>query len=124
MRARFRPLPVLLLITVLGCHAHRIAPSDPERLTREQMIEGHFIYVYDAVAALRSAWLNVRGTDSFGQPSQVLVYFDDVRLGGVDEMRTVTVNSVASVRHYDGVAATMRWGIGHSAGVIQILTHK
>ena len=88
------------------------------------MIREHFTNVYDAVAALRSGWLTVRGTDSFQQTSQVWVYFDSNRLGGVEEMRAVTVNSVASVRHYSGVDATTRWGVGHSAGVIQILSHQ
>ena len=120
----FRLLPASFLIASLGCHLQQIAPRDAERLTQEEMLKEHFTNVYDAVAALRSAWLTVRGTDSFAQPSQIWVYFDGTRLGGVEEMRAVTVNSVASVRHYDGVDATMRWGVGHSAGAIQILSHK
>lgn len=103
---------------------HQIAPVDAERLSREEMLREHFTNVYDAVATLRSAWLTVRGTDSFGHPSQIWVYYDVNRLGGVDQMRSVVVNSVASVRHYNGVDATMRWGVGHSAGVIQILSHQ
>ncbi len=88
------------------------------------MLREHFTNVYDAVASLRSAWLTIRGTDSFQQPSQIWVYYDENRLGGVDEMRGVLVNSVASVRHYNGVDATMRWGVGHNAGAIQILSHQ
>ena len=88
------------------------------------MLKEHFTNVYDAVAALRSSWLTVRGTDSFTQPSQVRVYYDQNRLGAVEEMRSVLVTSVASVRHYNGVDATMRWGVGHSAGAIQILSHQ
>jgi hypothetical protein len=125
MRSLFRLLPASFLIAAVGCHVHhQIAPLDPQRLSREEMLEEHFTNVYDAVASLRSAWLTVRGTDSFRQPSQIWVYYDENRLGGVDEMRSVLVNSVASVRHYDGVDATMRWGVGHSAGAIQILSHK
>jgi hypothetical protein len=124
MRSLFRLLPVSFLIAALGCHVNQIAPLDAEQLTREEMLEEHFTNVYDAVAALRSAWLTVRGTDSFTQTSQVWVYFDGNRLGGVDEMRSVVVSSVASVRHYNGVDATMRWGVGHNAGAIQILSHQ
>jgi hypothetical protein len=115
-----------LLIASLGCHSNRIARArpDPERLSQEEMLNEHFTNVYDAVAALRSAWLTVRGTDSFTQPSQVWVYYDENRLGGVDEMRSVLVNSVASLRHYNGTEATLRWGVGHNAGAIQILSHK
>jgi len=125
MRSPLRLLPASFLIAALGCHVHhQIAPLDPQRLSREEMLEEHFTNVYDAVASLRSAWLTVRGTDSFRQTSQIWVYYDENRLGGVDEMRSVLVNSVASVRHYDGVDATMRWGVGHSAGAIQILSHE
>lgn len=124
MRSLFRLLPASFLIASLGCHVPQIAPLDAERLSQEEMLREHFTNVYDAVAALRSAWLTVRGTDSFAQPSQIWVYYDGTRLGGVDEMRSVIVNSVASLRHYNGVDATMRWGVGHSAGAIQILSHK
>jgi len=124
MRSLFRLLRAAFLIAAVGCHVQQISPLDPERLSREEILEEHFTNVYDAVASLRSAWLTVRGTDSFRQTSQIWVYYDENRLGGVDEMRSVLVNSVASLRHYNGVDATMRWGVGHSAGAIQILSHK
>jgi hypothetical protein len=123
-RSLFRLLCASFVIASLGCHGHQIAPLDPERLSREEMLKEHFTNVFDAVASLRSAWLTVRGTDSFRQTSQIWVYYDENRLGGVDELRSVMVNSVASLRHYNGVDATMRWGVGHSAGVIQILSHN
>ena len=124
MRSLFRLLRAAFLIAAVGCHVQQISPLDPERLSREEILEEHFTNVYDAVASLRSAWLTVRGTDSFRQTSQIWVYYDENRLGGVDEMRSVLVNAVASLRHYNGVDATMRWGVGHSAGAIQILSHK
>src|SRR3989440_2213160 len=116
MRSLFRLLRASFLIASLGCSVHQIAPLDPERLGQEEMLREHFTNVYDAVASLRPAWLTIRGTDSFQQPSQISVYYDENRLGGVDEMRGVLVNSVASLRHYNGVDATMRWGVGHNAG--------
>ena len=124
MRSLFRVLPALFLVASLGCHLKEVAPTDAERLSREEMLEQHFTNVYDAVASLRSAWLTVRGTDSFGQPSQVWVYLDQTRLGGVDELRGVMVTSVAWARHYNGVDATMRWGVGHSAGVIFLSSYR
>jgi len=124
MRSLFRLLRASVLIAAVGCHVHQIAHLDPERLGQEEMLQEHFTNVYDAVASLRSGWLTVRGTDSFKQTSQIWVYYDENRLGSVDEMRSVLVNSVASLRHYDGVDATMRWGVGHSAGAIQILSHR
>jgi len=88
------------------------------------MRDNNFTNVHDAVSALRSNWLNVRGTDSFYTPSVVMVYFNRTRLGGVDELRAITVNAVAWVQHFNGVDATIRWGIGHSAGVILVSSHQ
>jgi hypothetical protein len=124
MRSLLRASPALFFIASLGCHPNQVAPANAEELSQEEMLKEHFTYVYDAVASLRSGWLTIRGTDSFRQTSQIWVYYDENRLGGVEEMRTVTVTSIAGVRHYNGVDATMRWGVGHNAGAIQILSHK
>ncbi len=96
---------------------------DHGMLTREQIAENHFNTAYDAVQALRSNWLTVRGgADSFQTPSEVQVYMDDVRLGNTDKLREVAANNIYYMRFLDGVAATGRWGVGHSAGVIYIST--
>src|SRR5439155_6919863 len=63
MRSLFRLLRAAFLIAAVGCHVQQISPLDPERLSREEILEEHFTNVYDAVASLRSAWLTVRGTD-------------------------------------------------------------
>ncbi len=91
-------------------------------LTREQMLEGHFTTVYDAVEALRPAWLRPRGPDSFAFPSTVWVYIDDVRAGGVDVLQNLQPGLVNTVRWYSGPEATGRWGVDHGAGVIHVST--
>ena len=53
-------------------------------ITREQMVDGSYSTVYDAVAALRSNWLRARGPDSFVLPSIVWVYIDGARAGDVE----------------------------------------
>jgi hypothetical protein len=123
MTSRARFLTALLLLatsTTAACHQRREGRRDTELLTRQEMVENHFTNLHEAVSSLRAYWLNVRGTDSFSQPSQIWVYFDQTRLGGVDELRAITVSSVVWARHYNGVDATMRWGVGHSAGVILV----
>jgi hypothetical protein len=89
-------------------------------ITREQIAENHFINAYDAVRAMRSNWLEAHGTDSFKTPSEVIVYRDNVKLGGVEELRAMLATTIAYIRHYNGVDATSRWGVGHAAGVIQV----
>ncbi|MDB4883756.1 MAG: glycoside hydrolase family 43 [Gemmatimonadetes bacterium] len=96
--------------------------ADYSVLTGEQLEQQHYQSVYEAVLALRSNWLSTRGTDSFRAPSQVWVYLDNSRLGGVQSLTTVSTHGVVSVTHLSGLEATARWGIGHSAGAISIIT--
>ncbi len=100
----------------------RSSSADVAAITEEQLAERHYQNLYDAVLALRSNWLSTRGTDSFRSPSQVLVYLDDSRLGGVESLSGLSTQGIASVTHLNGIDATARWGIGHSAGVIEVHT--
>ena len=115
----------LSLLLVTGCATGGTAGSQASRgsadlLTQEQIVS--FTDTYQAVQALRSRWLNARGPDSFESPSEVLVYRDDVQLGGVAALRTISPREIAYIRYYDGIAASARWGIGHGAGVIYVST--
>lgn len=122
-------LGVLIALAVIaagsGCRAS--APRESRRLdrsviTREQMLTGSYVTAYDAVAALRSRWLNPRGPDSFVLPSIVWVYIDGVRVGGVEALRSIQPALVNTVRFYDGPTATGRWGVDNGSGVIHVST--
>ena len=115
----------LSLLLVTGCAAGRTSGGEASRgsadlLTQEQIF--NFTDAYQAVQALRSRWLNARGPDSFQEPSEVLVYRDDVQLGGVSSLRTISPKEIAYIRYYDGISAAGRWGLGHGAGVIYVST--
>src|SRR2546430_4816949 len=76
-----RCLLALVAFLTAACTARapidRRVHTDHNLLTQEQLTEHHFATAYEAVASLRSHWLETRGTDSFTAPSQVLVYLDD-----------------------------------------------
>ena len=116
-----------VLATGAGCALHHAEEADrrPDRtiLTQEQIAAHHFVTVYDAVEALRSNWLHTRGSDSFLNPSEVRVYFDNTLLGGTDKLREIAAKDVTFIRYFDGVSATARWGVGHAGGVIYLSTH-
>ena len=95
---------------------------DRSVITRDQMADGSYATVYDAVAALRSNWLRVRGPDSFVNPSIVWVYIDGARAGDVEVLRSIQPKLVNAVRFYDGPTATGRWGVDNGAGVIHVST--
>jgi hypothetical protein len=132
MRARFTYRAALCVFGALatiaqavGCGAPRVQQTrrlDRTVITRQQMVLGHYATVYDAVAALRSTWLQPHGSDSFLSPSIVWVYVDGARVGDVSTLQRMQPQLVNTVRFYDGVSATGLWGVDHGAGVIHVST--
>lgn len=123
MRLRVLDVALVLLIGVSSaCAGGRTAGGsvapDPRTITRGQIEEHHFRNAYDAVRTLHPNWLHSRGTDSAIAPSRVLVYQDNSRLGGIDELRGLEANGIAYIRYYNGTEASTRWGLDHGAGVI------
>jgi hypothetical protein len=125
VRGRLGGLAALAAVALaLGCTS---TPREGRRLdrsviTREQMLKGDFVTVYDAVAAMRSSWLRPRGPDSFVLPSVVWVYIDGTRAGGVEVLHNIQPTLITTVRFYDGPTATGRWGVDNGAGVIHVST--
>jgi hypothetical protein len=121
-----RILVAALLSAALSCASsgtpERARAQDHDLITIDQIRDHRFPSAYDAVEALHSNWLLTRGTDSFRTPSEVVVYQDGTKLGGVAVLKDIVPGSIEYIRHYDGVSATARWGVGHSQGVIFVST--
>ena len=116
---------VILLVAALvlsGCASGRRSggprESDRNVITQDQMQKRHFPTVFDAVQAIHANWLTEKGTDSFTKPTPVLVYLDDMKVGTVESLRAIRPEEISFVQYIDGVAASARWGMGHSQGVI------
>lgn len=119
------PAILLAAATLAACAGPRRTNGAAPRggrgeLTRGQIMERGYTNLYDAVQALRGQWLVTRGVDSFASPTQVVVYFGNTRLGGIEALRSITPASVATVRRFDGTTASARWWLGHGQGVIQV----
>jgi hypothetical protein len=92
-------------------------------ITKAQIEATHQKDAYSVVASLRSNWLRERGSDSLTRdPTRVQVYLDNVRMGEVDALKAIRVETIDHIQHYDGNAASARWGIGHGQGVIYVST--
>jgi hypothetical protein len=124
MSSRRRFIALLLLVSACAANAPGgSAPSgDRNVLTQKEMLDQHFQDAYQAVSALRNQWLQSIKLESFSRPSQIWVYQDNVRLGDVESLRNVPVNTILSIRHFNANEATARWGVGHAAGAIYIET--
>jgi hypothetical protein len=126
MRASLRFITMAGLALVSACSVHRAntAPRlDRNLLVPEQFASRGYNTAYEVVEAMRSNWLTERGTDSFTSPVKIQVYFDGVRLGDVESLRTIDLRPVTYIRFFDGIAATARWGLGHGQGAIYVSTH-
>jgi hypothetical protein len=112
-------------MAVAGCRRTSTAETtrgDRNVITRTQIGDPRFTTAYDAVEALRSNWLNTRGSDSFRNPSIVRVYLDNVSLGDKETLRSIAISTISYIRYFDGISASSRWGLDHGAGVIYVST--
>jgi hypothetical protein len=119
---------VALCIACLGCSSNQKSDSAPRSdrtlITQAQILAHRFTNAYEAVEALHSNWLHAKGTNSFSSPSEVRVYVDDTSLGNIETLKSISAPTIRTIQHFDGLAATARWGLDHGAGVILITTHR
>ena len=51
-----------------------------------------------------------------------MVYVDNVPLGTVEVLKSLSTSDVAEVRKMSAAEATTRWGTGHPGGVVYVTT--
>ena len=81
--------------------------------------------LFSAVSRLRPGFL-IRMRDvhsSLANRSSLDVYLDNAYLGDVTMLRTVSAESVTSVRYLSASEATIRWGDKHRGDVLLLSTH-
>lgn len=91
-------------------------------LTAAEIQSEEWRTAYDIVQALRPQWLRKRGQQSILGSGDIVVYQDDMRLGGPSQLRDIPATLVVAMRYYDGPSAQQRWGLDHGYGVIQVET--
>jgi hypothetical protein len=98
-------------------------PGGRKALNASELTRTGVNNAYEAIRLRRPEWLIERGTHIIGEsPNETIeVYVDDVRLGGIDTLREVDANTIHSMHFFDAGAATLRWGSGHSHGVILVI---
>jgi len=87
------------------------------------MDQSEYASLYEVVQALRGRWLRSRGPNTIlGKPTEVQVMLDDMRLGGVGTLRSLTRDNVVTIAFVDPVAAAQRWGGKYAQGTIVVTT--
>jgi len=101
---------------------HR-AHRDRNVLTPEDFANRNEDNAYAIVRALRPAWLRgSRGASSNAEASPVVVYRDGVKMGGENELRSISTAQIREIRYLDAMAATQRYGMDHAGGAILVTT--
>jgi hypothetical protein len=134
MRALYGVTLALLLLTA-GCApgaAERAGDSaapraDRNLITAEEIASAERAgSAYDVVRALRPNWLRGRSPGTVQNPGggAVVVYVDDLRVGGVEHLRSLPSNTISSMRYLDSGNATTRFGTGHMGGAILVAVRR
>jgi hypothetical protein len=128
MSAFLRVVGLLSLgLTVTACAARRPDDRPATRrsasgpITRDELESARYATLYDAVLALRGQWLQRRGpTTLVTRPVEIQVIAGDLRMGGVQSLRTMNSDNVVSIAFVDPVTAAQRWGGSHAQGAIVV----
>lgn len=125
---------VAMLLVVVGLFAacastgERGPRSDPDELTREEIMSVDARDLYDVVRRLRPRWLNAvrrAGERSFGLQTRIVVYQDQTYLGDSEVLGNWSPSAAYKLEWMDGTRASATLpGLGsqHVAGAIIIYT--
>ncbi|MBV9772981.1 MAG: hypothetical protein JO040_03485 [Gemmatimonadetes bacterium] len=125
---RFRG-PILCLFLLSACASGAPRSSGEQRydarvITADEVSESPARNAFELVQLLRPAWLQKKGAYSFGDDGDIVVYLDDVRMGGPDALRQIEVSALTGVRFLDAVSAQARFGLSHAHGAIQVISRR
>ena len=116
----------MLLTSGLACGARHAGGGervDRNVITQEQITANGYRTAYEAVEALKPAWLITR-PDGLATQREVQVYLDNSRLGGIETLRPIAASQVAQIRYIDAATAINRWGVDHGQGVIMVIARR
>jgi hypothetical protein len=77
-------------------------------ITRDELMESGATNLYDAVDRLRPQWMRARGATNLGGSAgtAVVVYQGNTQLGGLDALRSITLEFAEELRFLDSSQAS------------------
>jgi hypothetical protein len=100
----------------------------PDVLTAAEIATTDAQNAYDAIILKRPFFMKSRGPRSLmespvGQTAEYpVVYVDGMYYGELESLRFIAVSNIREIDYLDFNAATLRFGTGHTGGVIHVLT--
>ncbi|NIP78512.1 MAG: hypothetical protein GWM90_04645 [Gemmatimonadetes bacterium] len=77
--------------------------------------------VYWLIRHSRPLWLQTRGPVAPTMDGGIRVYVDGMELGGLEQLRGLPLDGLARVEYLDAREATLRFGVGHPHGAIEVV---
>jgi hypothetical protein len=74
-----------------------------------------------AVRSLRPSWLRSATPQSVRGNDHMVVYFEDLRIGGVDALQGMSITEIGRIEYLRPHQAQFRFGPGHLNGAIVVL---
>lgn len=125
--AAWRHLALLLVLTpALACASAGGVGANPEVVTREEIEQVSASNALQVLERLRPRWIESRGRLSINTPTQIAVYQDDMRLGGLEMLDRIPVDMIISIRRLSAAQAGTLPGIGsmHVEHAIVVQTRR
>ena len=122
-------LVTALLLFSAACAARSPSTESPgptanrDFILRDEIDRGQWANSFELIRNVRPQWLRVRGRDTItGDPGEVQVVLDNVRLGNIDALRALPVSGITYYQWLDGISASQLWGTGYGNGAILVST--
>jgi hypothetical protein len=127
---------VVISVSLAACSSTSATSSDSRALkasparnviTATEIVRSRVSDVYQAVTQLRPDFLRRRSssaTMTTMKANAVVVYLDEMPLGGEESLRAIPLERVRVIRFLSPFDADLRWGGSHPAGAILVTTLK
>ena len=116
---------LLLIVTACGSTGTQHATSyDRNLLTREEIQNASASNGLELVRELRPAWLQIRGSKSISQTTEVSVILDGMRLGGPETLSGIRTATIEEMQYLTAREAQTRYGMDNTGGAIIVRTRS
>ena len=97
---------------------------DNDVITRAEIAASQTTNAYDAIKNLRPVFLRSRGQHTFKSSivKTAEVFVDGQKHGDVESLKTMSIQSINTIRFLSASAATTKYGTGYTSGVIEVST--
>lgn len=119
---------VMVVAAVIACvpPGGSRANRDNNLITREELLASPSSNAFDAITNLRPNFFRTRGQKTFDPnfPQRPQVLLDGQQYGDIETLRTLSVQSITSIRLLSAADATTKYGQGYPSGVIEVWTNR